>query len=264
MCFQVFGFGWREQKEKGYQDFATFPEYLLGKVSKRNPLPLDLGFSKPDLFQVPAGFKLQEAVTIPDNLVTAFHTITKNLGLSLPWPRQPDFFPQHADAPILIWGGSSSVGTFMLQVLHFYGYQNLIAVASKSHHEYLSSLGAKAVVDYHDSDVIEQIMAATSTLSPRNVEPTIPYIVDCIGSTSGSLSHLAKIAHSGTTVAVMLPVIVKDAGEQAPIYEMDPRTQADWAEGVVVRGVRTHFYLEVRSSQAVEEVATDHDVRILS
>ena len=247
-------------------------------------MSLKPGFSKLDFFQVPTGCKLQEAVTVPDNFVTAFHTVTKDLELSLPWPRQPDFSPQHADAPILVWGGSSSVGIFLLQVLHFYGYQNLIAVASRSHHGYLSSLGAKVVVDYHDSDVTEQILAATATLCPRVVEPTIPYIVDCIGSMSGSLLHLAKVAQSGTVVvckaliyllvpnvltspsqAVLLPVIKKEASEhEAPVYDMDPGPQAAWAEGVVVRGVRTHFYLEVRSSQAVKEVTTDHDVRILS
>jgi hypothetical protein len=29
---QVFGFAFREQKEKAHQEFATIPEYLLGKV----------------------------------------------------------------------------------------------------------------------------------------------------------------------------------------------------------------------------------------
>jgi hypothetical protein len=31
---QVFGFCWREQKEKAHQVFATVPEILLGKVRK--------------------------------------------------------------------------------------------------------------------------------------------------------------------------------------------------------------------------------------
>lgn len=31
---QVFGFGWREQKEKAHQEFTTVPEILLAKVSK--------------------------------------------------------------------------------------------------------------------------------------------------------------------------------------------------------------------------------------
>jgi NADPH:quinone reductase-like Zn-dependent oxidoreductase len=31
---QVFGFAFREQKEKAHQEFATIPEYLLGKVRR--------------------------------------------------------------------------------------------------------------------------------------------------------------------------------------------------------------------------------------
>ena len=153
------------------------------------------------------------------------------------------------------------MGTFILQVLRFYGYRNLIAVASKSHHGYLSSLGARVTVDYHDSDVTDQIMAAAATSSGK-AGPAIPYIVDCIGSMSGSLLHLAKVAQSGTTVAVMLPVIVRDASvHEAPVYAMDPGAQAAWTEGVVVRGVRTHFYLEVRLFLAVKKDSTDDNVR---
>lgn len=35
---KVFGFGWREQKEKAYQEFVTMPEFLLGKVKPTLPI----------------------------------------------------------------------------------------------------------------------------------------------------------------------------------------------------------------------------------
>jgi len=74
----------------------------------------------------------------------------------------------------------------------------------------------------------------------------VPFILDCIGSQSGSLAPLAKIAGEGSRVAVLLPVIVRDATEtEAPEYAMDVRASAAWKEGVDTRGVRTHFYLEV-------------------
>lgn len=52
-------------------------------------------------------------------------------------------------------------------------------------------------------------------------------------------------------MAVLLPVIVRDAGEgvgKEPVYSMDVEGEAGWREGVVVRGVRTHFYLDVSIS----------------
>jgi len=61
------------------------------------------------------------------------------------------------------------------------------------------------------------------------------------------VAPIAEIATKGTRVAVLLPVIVKDASEtEKPEYEMDVSVIATWKEGVDVRGVRTHFYLQVR------------------
>jgi hypothetical protein len=77
---------------------------------------------------------------------------------------------------------------------------------------------------------------------------TIPFILDCIGSKDGSVAPIAKIAKKGSKVAILLPVIVKVASEtEEPEFEMDVSKSATWADGVDARGVRTHFYLQVRS-----------------
>jgi NADPH:quinone reductase-like Zn-dependent oxidoreductase len=61
--------------------------------------------------QLPEGFTLQEAVTLPNNFVTVFHAVTADLGLELPdYPKPDDYVPKQAEAVILVWGGSSSVG----------------------------------------------------------------------------------------------------------------------------------------------------------
>jgi hypothetical protein len=74
----------------------------------------------------------------------------------------------------------------------------------------------------------------------------VPLILDCIASKQGSLSPISKIAKRGSTVAVLLPVIVRDSSEtETPIYSMDVQAEVEWEEGVDVRGVRTHFYLDV-------------------
>jgi threonine dehydrogenase-like Zn-dependent dehydrogenase len=138
----------------------------------------------------------------------------------------------------LIWGGSSSVGQYALQILRHWGYKNLLATASKPHHELLKSFGARAVFDYRDPDVVKQIVDAASG--------NVRFVLDCIGSKFGSLQPIAKIARKGARVAVLLPVIVRDASDaEAPVYSMDVESEAEWAEGVETRGVRTHFYLDV-------------------
>jgi NADPH:quinone reductase-like Zn-dependent oxidoreductase len=193
------------------------------------------------LVQLPPGFSLQEAVTLPNNAVTVFHTVTKDLSLPLAWPHQEESSPPHANSPILIWGGASSCGQYALQILKHWGYKNLLTTASPSHHSYLRSIGAAHVFDYRDPEVSKHIIEAVEKHSPA-----VPFIFDCIGSRSGSLAQVAKITQSGTKVAVLLPVIVQDATvDTAPEYSMEVETQAPWTEGVEVRGVRTHFYAKV-------------------
>ncbi|EON69675.1 hypothetical protein W97_08927 [Coniosporium apollinis CBS 100218] len=197
--------------------------------------------------KVPTNFAPEAAVTVPNNVVTVFHTINTELGIQLLWPKPSDYEPPHADAPFLVWGGSSSVGSYALQILKYYGYRNLFTTASKRHHERLKSFGARYTFDYNDSSVAEAIRVAAAESCQRGAShsPLIPFIIDCIGSQSHSLSPLSDIAHTGSKVAVMLPVIVRDATKDIPPeYSMDVQAAAHWRDGVEVTGVRTHFYLE--------------------
>ena len=190
---------------------------------------------------------------MPENFVTAFHAITNDLGLELPWPRPPDWHPEHGHKNILIWGGASSVGQYALQILSYYGYTNLLTTASKLHTDYLISLGAKYVCDYRDPDITLEIERAFGCCNHQGVNtwpddsaPPIAFVFDCIGSKEGSLPYVAKLAKKGAKVAVLLPVIIRAATDtEAPEYEMDPQGTADWHDGVEVRGVRAHFYLQV-------------------
>lgn len=217
---KVFGFAYAKDTQRPMQEYITIPSYLCGKV--------------------PEGITLQAAATVPSNLVTAVHTITKDLGLELPWPVVEGWQPSEEvrTAPILVWGAASSVGQYALQVLKFWGYQNILAVASRRHHAALRDLGAAICFDYTNQDVVEQILRK---------EADIPYIIDCIGSLEGTLRPLSQIAGKGSKVAVMLPVITTHASStQVPKYEMNARSVlvGQWKDGVEIRGVRTHFYTE--------------------
>ncbi|KAI1439526.1 GroES-like protein [Annulohypoxylon stygium] len=216
---RVFGYAHQQPKWKAHQEYATAPEWVFAKV--------------------PKGFSFEQVVTLPENLVTAFNTISADLELPTPWPKPEGYVPPRADDNILIWGASSSVGQLTIAVLKFYGYRHIIATASPRHHEYLKSAGAEEVFDYRSPTVVDDLLKTYQ----QGTAPAFPLIVDCIGSQTGSIGAVSKIAQNGTTVAIMLPVIVKHATEEeAPEYSMDASTSARWAEGVNVRGVRTHFY----------------------
>ncbi|KAF4417825.1 Zn-dependent oxidoreductase [Fusarium acutatum] len=219
---RVVSFAFHGGKEANHQEYITIPAYLASKI--------------------PDNISYQEAVTVSVNLVTVFHTATTDLKLELPWPVPEGYTPKQANDPILIWGASSSVGIYAVQVFRHWGFKNIIAVASEKQHAYLRSIGATETFDYRKQDVVDKILQFIS----NRTEPKLPYIIDCIGSLEGTLKPLSKIAQRGSIVAVMLPVILKDATlEEEPEYEMDVSKVlvGQWADGVEVRGVRTHFYL---------------------
>ncbi|KEF54816.1 uncharacterized protein A1O9_09258 [Exophiala aquamarina CBS 119918] len=219
----VFGFGWRNQAEKAHQEFVVTNENLLAKM--------------------PVGFSPQEAVTLPNNFVTAWHTLTRELDLELPWPKPPNFQAKANGNWILIWGGSSSVGQYLLQILKYYGYQDVVATASKAHHERLSKYGARHCFDYRNEHVIDEIERFIH--SQAGGAGQISLVVDCIGSQKASVMPVSKLAKAGSKVAIMLPVIIKDAAPGVkPEYTMDVNEGVSWADGVQRSGVRTHFYLE--------------------
>jgi NADPH:quinone reductase-like Zn-dependent oxidoreductase len=221
---KVFGFTYRNKAEKGHQLYVTAPDYLLGRL--------------------PPAFTMQQAVTVPNNFVSAWQASITDLGFELPWPKPRDYVPPQADDWILIWGGSSSVGQFAIQILKYYGYKKILTTSSKAHHAKLKKYGAAQCFDYREQNVSEAIMSFVKQNSTSDGFK-IKYIMDSIGSQSGSVQPLAQIAQADSTVAIMLPVIVRDAAEGVePIYEMDVRKAANWAEGVDARGVRTHFYLQ--------------------
>jgi NADPH:quinone reductase-like Zn-dependent oxidoreductase len=219
----VFGFTWRNNVEKAHQLYCTVPDNFLGLVPKR--------------------FSMQQGVVLGNNFVTAWHTITREFGFELPWPKPEGYVPPERDEWILIWGGSSSVGQYAIQILSWYGYKHLLATASAAHHAKLERYGAVKAFDYRSGDVTENITRFADTQSRGKGKVT--YIMDCIGSQSGSVRPIAEIARDGTIAAIMLPVIVVDAAEGVqPVYEMDVTTVADWASGAKPSGVRTHYYTD--------------------
>lgn len=127
-------------------------------------------------------------------------------------------------------------------MLKYYGYTHITATASPKHHAHVKALGASQVYDYRSATVVDDLL---SSAEPGEA-PAFPLIVDCIGSLEGSVAPLSKVAQRGSTVAVMLPVIVRHARTgAAPEYSMDARASAAWAAGVDVSGVRTFFYARV-------------------
>jgi len=77
----------------------------------------------------------------------------QKLGLQLPTSPITD------KTPILIYGGSTATGIYAIQFAKASGY-TVITTGSPKNHEYLQSLGADHVFDYHSPAIAEEIRAA--------------------------------------------------------------------------------------------------------
>ncbi|RPD59285.1 GroES-like protein [Lentinus tigrinus ALCF2SS1-7] len=92
---------------------------------------------------------------------------------------------------VLIYGGSSAVGLFAIQLAHLSGYK-VITTASQRNHELLKSLGADVTLDYHDPEVVSKIKQATGD--------SLKYAAEIIGETETHRIAAEAIGPSGGKV----------------------------------------------------------------
>lgn len=117
------------------------------------------------ILPVPKGMSFEEAAAIP----VAGNTTLKALHALQLKPNDSLF----------IAGASGAIGTFAIQLAAQLGC-NVAGSASKRNHDYMLSLGAKKVVDYHDPDWIQQIkewmpegVDAVMATQPGTAEPSV-------------------------------------------------------------------------------------------
>ncbi|KAK7466230.1 hypothetical protein VKT23_004957 [Stygiomarasmius scandens] len=110
---------------------------------------------------------------------------------NLPSPENPTTVP----IDLLVWGGSTSVGHFVIQLAKL-GGMRVIATASPKHFDRLKSLGADETFDYRDPEVAQKIRAYTNG--------KLQHAVDCIseGSTPQLVSD--SLAPEGGTVSAIV------------------------------------------------------------
>ncbi|KAI1159899.1 GroES-like protein [Nemania serpens] len=170
--------------QNGVADYGAFQKYAVAPSEGIIPLPDSLSF--------------EEGAIFPLGLFTAL-TAWTSIGISL----DTRYAPADKQA-VLIWGGASSVGTFAIQTAKILGFTSYVT-ASPKHHEYLKKLGAHAVFDYKEADVVSQIVAAVKKdgVNLRTghgvVDGSLEPVLDVIKQTKGDAA--AKVASS----AFLLP-----------------------------------------------------------
>jgi len=77
------------------------------------------------------------------------------LGLTPFW--SPEGRGKYKDQPIVVFGGSSSVGQFAIQAAKLSGFNPIITTSSLKHADYLKGLGATYVIDRSKTTIVEDI-----------------------------------------------------------------------------------------------------------
>lgn len=203
--------------------------------------------------QIPNSLSFEEAVTLPDNFVTAYYTLFNQLGLPIPseWPAKsnPD-----AGHPILIYGAGSSSGQYTIQVLKFAGYTNVIAAASKHHEDYLKSLGAAHVIDYRSTSFIDDVKKAAAG---RGIE----HVMDCI-SLPSTFALIKEVIAPGGKLAHLVPFkadsgsLVGREGQLLP--EVPKEVQDTLPKNVSVLSVKMFLYQEVSFFTATSAIIVNN------
>ncbi|PCH36497.1 GroES-like protein [Wolfiporia cocos MD-104 SS10] len=96
---------------------------------------------------------------------------------------------------VFVYGGSSSVGQYAIQLAHLSGYK-VATTASPRNFELVKSLGADVVFDYKDPDVVSKIKAATGD--------SIKDALDTISLVDSQALSARVIAPGGGTLVLLL------------------------------------------------------------
>ena len=148
---------------------------------------------------LPASYGMQSACTIPHTFAAAFVALFAKSGLRLSLNPSTD----EKNAPILIWGASTATGIYAVQALHHIGYTQIIAVASAPHFDRLKRLGASAVFDRDQTDIVAAI---------KSVSINIKSVVVCQADREGWGNILKVLSSDGAHVVH----VIRRRPEQAP------------------------------------------------
>lgn len=142
------------------------------------------------VWRVPESVTLREAAGVTATLATAAQSLFHILDL--PYPVQSPRESLSASAQtkwILIYGGSSSVGLFAIQLAKMAAF-NVIAVCSPRNFELVKRHGADAVVDYRDTQAaFNEIKKTTSS--------SLTVALDCIGEGDSTVICIEALEGEG-------------------------------------------------------------------
>jgi threonine dehydrogenase-like Zn-dependent dehydrogenase len=105
---------------------------------------------------IPAAMRFEDAAVLPLGLSTAACGLFQKDFLAM---NAPSASPTPTGKTLLVWGGSTSVGSNAIQLAVAAGY-DVVTTASPRNFDYVKRLGAREAFDYRSRTVVADIVAA--------------------------------------------------------------------------------------------------------
>ncbi|KAG2036877.1 chaperonin 10-like protein [Suillus americanus] len=175
-------------------DLAAFQQYTL----------TDTRFTA----KIPSSKSFDSAATVPLALDTAVVGLYGNhfgAGLIPPWTKSAS--GHESKKPIVILGGSSSVGSYVIQLARLSGFYPIISTASPSNEELVRNYGATHFFDRTLSG--EQLKAAISNVT----DSPIGIVYDTISLPETQSVAWGLLANNGTLVLTLPASVKEDEGK---------------------------------------------------
>ncbi|TEB33450.1 GroES-like protein [Coprinellus micaceus] len=160
------------------------------------------------LAKIPANLTYDDASTISVGIAAPYIGLynASPYGLGLVPPLGPENQGKYSGTPILIFGGSTVVGHFAIQLAKLSGFAPIITTASPKHESSLKALGATHVLDRSGPVTEAQVQAITRT--------SIKYIFDGVSTPETQKQGFEILAPGGKQVVVLHPEAFWEEGKK--------------------------------------------------
>lgn len=142
------------------------------------------------VWKLPKNVSLKEGSAIGVGLVTASSVLEEldvNIFEDEEYDKSRYLQPEDRES-LLVWGGSSGVGSYVIQLAKIAGFKKIIAVSSLKHEEFLKGIGATHVLDRYKG--LEELKTELKEILPAGLQIG----VDVVGkSTSDNVIEFLNI-----------------------------------------------------------------------
>jgi len=194
-----------KNQDAGFQHYSSVPAALVA------PIPDSVSF--------------EDASVLPLSVSTAAAGLYEKFLLALPHPTTN---PKPTGSTILIWGGSSSVGSSAIQLAVASGLK-VVSTASKKNFEYVKKLGAETVLDHTSSSIVDDLVKELKESKfvgtydsiglPESIKPIAEVVAQLGGGKIAAVLDPPEGLPSGVEAKRIFAISIKDSEVAKAVYE---------------------------------------------